>query len=150
MAGSNIAALKGRLADDLPGVLGLRHFDYSYVGKHHDAEREYGWLGERATGPMAAAAMAGGTRFTRQEDLSFQLVLTVRRPGEQTARTAEADVVELGRLVEEHLAGNWRQADDINGLLKVLITEFELESGVDDDGATSTLTYTVQLESHVR
>lgn len=148
MAGSNLVAVKRRLAEVLPGQLGIV-FSYGYDGKLHAASREYGWLGERATGPVSAAAMAGGARFARQEELSLQLGLAVRRPG-ATPDVAEADALGLGRGLEEYLAGNWLLGGDIPGLLKVLITDMELEVGVDDDGCTASLAYTIQLSSHVR
>jgi hypothetical protein len=148
MAGSNLVAVKRRLADDLPGVLQIV-FSYAYNGKLHAANREYGWLGERATGPVVPAAMAGAARFLRLEELTLQIGIAVRRPGAEPD-VAEADALEIGARIEEHLAGNWLQGSDIPGLLKVLIGDMELEVGVDDDGSTATLAYTIQLSSHVR
>jgi hypothetical protein len=148
MAGSNLVLVKRRLADVLPGQLQIV-FDYAYNGRHHEANREYGWLGERASGPVAPAAMAGGARFLRLEELTLQLALAVRRPGADPD-VAEADALEIGARLEEFLAGNWLQGSDIPGLLKILITDMELEVGVDDDGSTATLAYTIQLSSHVR
>lgn len=149
MAGSNIIAVKRRLLDELTARLGVVG-DWSYVGKRHGAEREYLYFGDRVGGPMAAAAMAGGARFTRSEDLDFTLALEVFRSGEETTETAETDAIELGRQVEEYLAGNWTLGGDINGLLKVLITGMQLDSGVEDGNAFATLTYSLQLSSHVR
>jgi hypothetical protein len=147
MAGSNIVAVKRHIIAVLPGLLGIAG-DYSYVGKHHDGERDYLYLGSKAGGEMAAAAMAGGGRFTRSEEPEFTLALVSRTPGEETAEAAEARVVELGAAAEEWLAGNW--TTNISGLMKLAISRFDLESGVDDDGVVAELTYTLQALSHVR
>lgn len=149
MAGSNIIAVKERLLEVLPGQLGIEG-SWSYVGKAHAANREYFYFGDRAQGPMTAAAMAGGSRFTRSEDLDFELGIEVFRPGEETTQAAETDIVALGRKVEEYLAGNWTLGGGINGLLKVLITGFQLDSSVEDGNAFATLIYPLQLQSHVR
>lgn len=150
MAGSNLALVKRALVTALPGLLGFP-VDWSYIGKIHEANAGgYGYLGSRAGGPMQAAAHAGGARFTRQENPSFQLVLEARTPGEETTEAVEALVLGYGARVEEFLAGNWRLGGDVPGLLKCVITDFDLESGTDDDGTTATLTYTLQAESHVR
>jgi hypothetical protein len=148
MAGSNIVAVKRRIIAELPGLLGIVG-DYSYVGKRHDGEREYLYLGDKASGSVTAAAMAGGTRFARSEELGFSLAIVVRINGAETSEETEARAVELGAGAEEYLAGNWT-TDAIPGLLKLVITATELESGVDDTGATSLLTYTLQAHSHVR
>jgi hypothetical protein len=147
MAGSNIVAVKRHIIATLPGLLGIVG-DYSYVGKRHDGEREYLYLGSRASGSVAVAAMAGGGRFARAEELSFSLALAVRTPGEETVEAVEARAVELGTAVEEFLAGNWTAG--IPGLMKLTITAVELESGIDDDGADTTLTYTLQANSQIR
>lgn len=148
MAGSNIVAVKRKIISVLPGLLGIPG-DYSYVGKHHEsADREYLYLGSRAQGSMMAAAMAGGGRFARSEEPSFSLAIAVRALGTETVEPAEARAVELGAAAEEWLAGNWTA--DIPGLMKLTITAFELESGIDDEGADTTLTYTLQAHSHVR
>lgn len=149
MPGSNIVAVKRRLIAVVPGLLGVVG-DYSLVGKHLDAEREYFCLGARAQGPMMASAMAGGGRYARSEELEFPAELGVRQLGQETVESVEARAVELGTLFEEWLAGNWTLGADIPGLLKVAVTAFELESGVDDDGASATLTYTLQAHSHIR
>lgn len=150
MAGSNLVLVKRALVAVLPGLLGIP-VDYSYRGKIHQAKRDgYGYLGDRAGGPMTAAAMAGGTRFAREESPTFQLAIQARTPGQDTVEAAEALVLEHGRKVEEYLAGNWQLGKDIPGLLKVLITDFEVETAIDDDGAEATLAYTIQAESHVR
>lgn len=150
MAGSNLVVIKRALVAVLPGLVGIP-FDYSYKGKTHEANRDgYGYLGGSAGGPMQAAAMAGGARFTRQEDPAFKLAIEARLPGEDTTEAVEALLLEYGRKVEEYLAGNWRLGGDIPGLLKVTITDFEVESAVDDDGTDATLAYTLQAESHMR
>lgn len=149
MAGSNIVAVKRQLIAVLPGLLGVVG-DYSYVGSHHDGERDYLYLGNRASGPTTAAAMAGGTRFVREEHLDFSLAIVSRTPGEETVEAAEARVVELGALAEEYLAANWTLGGGIEGLLKVQIMSAELESAVDDDGASALLTLSLRADSHVR
>lgn len=149
MAGSNLIPVKRRLLDVLPGLLNVEG-SWSYVGKLDGANRDYLYFANRVQGPMAAAAMAGGTRFSRSEELEFDLAIDVFRPGEQTTETAETAAVEYGRQVEECLAGNWLLGGDIPGLLKVEITGFGLESSVEDGNAFATLTYTLQLSSHVR
>lgn len=148
MAGSNIVAVKRHIIATLPGLLGIVG-DYSYVGKHHDAERDYLFLGSKATGTVAVSAMGAGGRFARAEDPSFSLAIAVRCLGEQTTEAAEARAVELGTLAEEWLAGNWKTAD-IPGLTSLVINAVDLESGADDDGADAMLTYTLQANSQVR
>lgn len=147
MAGSNIVVVKRRIIAVLPGLLGIKG-DYSFVGKHYDGERDYLYLGSKAGGTMMAAAMAGGGRFTRSEEPKFSLAIASRTPGEETTEAAEARVVELGTVAEEWLAGNWTAG--VPGLMKLTIDEFGLESGVDDDGVSAELTYTLQAHSHVR
>jgi hypothetical protein len=147
MAGSNIVAVKRHIIATLPGLLGIAG-DYSYIGKHHDGKREYLYLGSRATGTLAVSAMAGGGRIMRAEDPKFSLAIVVRTPGKQTTEAAEARAVELGTIAEEWLAGNWTAG--IPGLMKLTITAFELESDIDDDGATALLTYTLQANSQLR
>jgi hypothetical protein len=149
MAGSNIVAVKRRLIAVLPGLLGIDG-DYSYVGKRHEAsDREYLYLGSKATGTVALSAMAAAGRIARAEDPRFTLAIAVRTPGEETTEAAEARAVELGTLAEEWLAGNWKTAE-IPGLTHLVIDGMELESGVDDDGADALLTYTLQAHSQIR
>lgn len=149
MAGTNIIAVKTKLLDALADVLGI-DFDWSYIGKRHGAAREYGYFGDRAGGPVTPAVMAGAARYTRAEDIDFTLALEAFRPGEETTQTAETAVVDLGRQAEEWLAGNWTIGGDIPGLLKVLITSYQLDSGVEDGNAFATLTYSLTASSHVR
>ncbi len=148
MAGSNIVAVKRHIIATLPGLLGIK-CDYSYVGKHHEAEREYLYLGSRASGSVAVSAMAAGGRIMRAEEPTFSLAIAVRMLGVETTETAEARAVELGTLAEEWLAGNWKTAD-ISGLTSLVINSAELESGAADDGADALLTYTLQANSQIR
>ena len=149
MAGSNLIAVKRALVAVLPGVMGLAGA-WSATGKLLQGKRECFYLGDRASGPVAPAAHAGGGRFPRQEDISFSLAIEVRRLGKDTTEQSETDAFEYGRLLEEYLAGNWQLGKDIPGLLKVVITDWEVESSPDDDGTTTTLTYIIQAQSHVR
>lgn len=148
MAGTNIVVVKRWIIATVPGLLGIKG-DYSYVGKHHDAAREYLYLGSKATATVAVSAMAGGARVMRAEDPKFSLTIVVRTPGKQTTETAEARAVELGTLTEEWIAGNWKTAE-IPGLTHLVIGDMDLESGVDDDGAEAALTYTLQAHSQLR
>lgn len=147
--GTNIVAVKRHLIGVLPGRLGIIG-DYSHVGQHEAADREYLYLGEKASGPMTASTLGGDGRFVRNEQLQFTLTIQVRKLGEQTTEAVEARAVELGTLIEEYLAGNWDAAGDIANLVDLAISEFELQSSNDDDGTSAQLTYTIQLESDVR
>lgn len=148
MAGTNIVAVKRWIIATLPGELDIVG-DYSYVGKRHDAEREYLYLGDKATGTVTASAMAGGARFAREERATFTLAIVVRINGVDTSEDAEARAVELGTQAEEYLAGNWKTTQ-IPDLLALTVTAMSLECGVDDDGASALLTYTLQAHSLVR
>lgn len=149
MAGSNLIAVKRALVAVLPGALGIAGA-WSATSKLLQSKRECFYLGDRASGPVQPAAHAAGARFPRQEDVTLSVAIEVRRPGRDTTEEAEVDALAYGRLLEEYLAGNWLLGGDIPGLLKVLVTDFEVESSIDDDGASSTLTYSLQAESHVR
>jgi hypothetical protein len=148
VAGTNIVAVKQRIVAELPGLLGIVG-DYSYVGKHHDGERDYLYLGDKATGTVTASAMAGRSRFSREERLTFTLAIVVRINGVDTSEDAEARAVELGTQAEEYLAGNWKSVQ-IPDLLALTVTAMSLECGVDDEGASALLTYTLQAHSLVR
>lgn len=148
MAGTNIVAVKRWVIATLPGLLDIKG-DYSYVGKHHDGERDYLYLGSKASGSMAVSAMAAGGRVMRAEEPTFTLAIVSRTLGEQTTEAAEARVVELGTAAEEWIAGNWKTAN-IPGLTSLLVISEDLESGADDDGADAQLTYTLQANSQLR
>jgi hypothetical protein len=148
---TNLVAAKKAILSALTTLPGLEDVNvaYSYSGKDHGSNRELIYFGDRCEGSMSAAAMAGGARYTRQENLPVQLHCVVVHYGEETTETVESRAVEIGAVVEEYLAGNWK-LNDMPGLLKASITTLVLESDINDEAAAAVLTYTIQLESHVR
>jgi hypothetical protein len=157
VAGTNAYAAKAALLTALQGEQGSGeglenvNLSWSYVGALDGSDDEYVWLGNQWTGPVSLAAMKGGTasRIRREETISGSVHVKVRRKGERTTQTAEERAVAIGTTVEHVIALDPTLAS-LAGLLKATVEQVELQSYVDDDGATTELTYTIAFQSHVR
>lgn len=117
---------------------------YSYVGKTDAGSREYIFGGSRSDGSVTLSAMAGGERIKREESAEWNLHIQVVIPGEETHEASDARATEIGTAVENFLASNWTLG--VAGLMKVTVTGWTLVGGNDDDGARSTLTYSLSFD----
>lgn len=131
----------GALISLLPGV----QVSYTAPG---DLKRTVLYAGS-VTGPVALAAMAGGGRVKRTEELTLLLHVRVYQPGQKTTEATDARAVEIGDVIADYLAGNWT-LDGLAGLKKATVDAVDLGEGwLDDDGAGSTLTLAVGLMSYL-
>lgn len=130
----------GVLVDLLPGV----QVTYSAP---RDINRDLVYGGSVA-GPVELKAMAGGGRVKRSEELALLLIVRTWKPGQSTSETAEARAVEIGDVIADYIAANWKLGD-LPTLLKAVVTAVDLDGWVDDDGAGAVLTIAVGLTSYL-
>lgn len=139
-AKARLVGTSGVLAALLPGV------DVTY-SPPRDIKRDLVYGGQVA-GPVELAAMAGGTRVKRQEDLTFPLYVRVWKPGAKTAETAEARAAEIGDVIALYIAADWTLGG-LADLKKASVSALDLDGWTDDDGAGSVLTLTIGLMSYL-
>lgn len=145
MSGTNAAAAKAALIallDALPALDGVQ-VAYSYPGRNVERECIYGG---KVAGSVQLAAMAG-TRVSREEDLVLNLHIEVDKQGEATTEDSDERACALGVVVEELVAGN--PTLGVTGLKVASVVGVELDGGVDDECATSVLTYQIGLKSYL-
>lgn len=151
MAGINIVTVRVAVITALQGLTGTGEglegvtVDYGYVGKHDDATREYLYGSGNSDAGLALAAMADGERIKRTERATWALIIRVTKLGQETTQTADQRAAEIGAVVENYIAANWREG----GALVVSFTGFNLNSWVDPDGAHAVLTYALTAESYL-
>jgi hypothetical protein len=104
--------------------------------------------GGTVVGTTAVAAMAGGARVKRQEELTLLLHVRVWNPGQATAETAEARALEIGTTISTYLAGDWTLGG-LAELKSATVAGVELDSWIDDDGAGATLNLGIALMSYL-
>lgn len=111
-----------------------------------DIKRDIVYAGDVA-GTVDLKAMAGGGRVKRSEDLSFPLVIRVWRLGKPTSEASDARADAIADLIADYIAANWTFGD-LPDLKKAVVTTYDLAGWIDDDGAGSILTLTVELTSY--
>lgn len=139
-AKARLVGASGVLAPLLPNVQVV----YSAPG---DIKRDLVY-GGGVTGPVELAAMAGGARVKRQEDLILQLHIRTWRPGQKTTETAEARAAEIADVIALYIAANWTLGD-VADLKKAFVSNLDLDGWSDDDGSGAVLTMTVGLMSYL-
>lgn len=128
----------------LPALAGVT---VSY-GLPRDVPREVVYGGALA-GSVTLAAMRGSGRIKREENLSLQLHIRVRMPGQATAEAGDVRAVEIADAIAEYIAAN-PTLGGVADLLLASVEQVDMESGaVDDDGVTSLLTLQVALKSYL-
>lgn len=151
MSGTVAAAAKAKLVgvnNVLSGLAGLNGVIVAYC-MPRDLPRECVY-GGKVTGSVELSAMRGSTgRVKREEELSLNLHIRVHDKGQQTPETVEARAVELSNLIEDWIAAN-PSLGDVPNLLVAKVQGVELDSGIEDDGATAELTLTIGLKSFLR
>lgn len=148
MSGTVAAAAKARLVgvdNILTGLPGLAGVIVAY-GMPRDVGRELIY-GGKVSGPVELAAMRGSNgRIRREEDLAFHLFIRVYEKGQQTAETAEARVTALSEVVEDWIAANPNLAG-LPNLILAKVQNVELDSWLEDDGATAEMTLIIGFMS---
>lgn len=130
----------------LPALDGVQ-VAYSFPGRNPQREIVYGG---KLAGPVTPAAMRAGQRVTRREDLALSLHIYVIRPGLDSTEETDTRAAAIGQAVEEYLAGDPTLGGAVDGLKLAVITNVDLDSGLDDESAITELTYQITLVSHVR
>jgi hypothetical protein len=144
VAASAKAFLLGKDSGVLAGLLSDVQVTYTAP---RDIKRDIVYGGSVA-GSVELSAMAGGGRVKRQEDLTLALVVRVYRAGQATTEVSDARAVEIGDVIANYLAANWKLGS-LPSLMKAVVTGVELDGWVDDDGAGSVLTIAVGLTSYL-
>jgi hypothetical protein len=137
------AALVGKtnlLAVLLPNV----QIEYSEPTKTIGRELVYGGT---VLGPVSLAAMAGGSRVKRSEELTLQLHIRVHKPN-TTAEATAARAVAIATVIGDYNAAHWTLGG-LPSLKKATVDGVELDSWTDDDGSGSTLTLAIGLMSYL-
>lgn len=129
------------LAALLPGVI------VKYSAPVKDIPRELVYGGE-VTGPVELAAMAGGARVKRSEELILQLHVRVYKLGKETTEASDARAVAIGDVIANYIAANWTLGD-VPDLKKAVVSGVDLSGWTDDAGAGSVLTLAVSLSSYL-
>lgn len=149
MSGTVAAAAKAQLLGTsgvLSGLAGMSGVTVSY-SLPRDVPREIVYGGQ-VSGPVSLAAMQGGARIKRQEDLTLHLHIRVYKPGQSTTEASDTRAAAISTVIEEYIAAN-PTLGGVADLKKAAAEAVELDGFVDDDGATSTLTLTVGLMSYL-
>lgn len=137
-AKAHLVGVNGVLAPLLTGV----QVTYS---EPRDIKRDIVYAGDVA-GPVTLAAMAGGGTVKRTEALSFPLIVRVWRPNAKSAETADARADAIGDVIANYIAANWTFGG-LAELKKAIVSNIQLSSWIDDEGAGSLLIMTVELTS---
>lgn len=148
MSGTRAYALKRLLIDRIDALPALKGVQVKYTYPGRDLEREC-VFGGKVVAEMQPAAMRHGGLQPRTETIQLSLHLYVMNPGEDNADATEARIVEIGTAVEEFIAGNPVLADDLPGLQSIWVSGYELESGLDDEDAISSLDYQITALSYL-
>lgn len=149
MSGTVAAAAKAQLLGTsgvLAGLAGMSGVTVSYT-MPRDVPREVVYGGQ-VSGPVSLAAMAGGARIKRQEDLTLHLHIRVYKLGQATTEASDTRAAAISTVIEEYIAAN-PTLGGVTDLKKASVEAVELDGFVDDDGAGSTLTLTVGLLSYL-
>jgi hypothetical protein len=153
MAGTNIivcrsaliTALEGLQATTLAGV----NVSYSYVAKKADlGSREYIYGGPKSSASDEPAAMRGSGRVKREENPDWTLHIRVVKPGEETTLASDTRAVAILTVVENYLAAN-HTLNGLTGLLKAVITGWELTSWADEKQTYSEIDLALMFESYL-
>lgn len=147
VSGTVAAAAKARLvgtSNVLSGLSGLETVTVAY-DMPRDPPREIIY-GGKIEGPVQPAAMRGGTRIKREENLTLQLYVRVYQLGQKTTESAETRAVALSNLVEDYIAAN-HTLGDLPNLLLAQVVGVDLDGFLEDDGATAQVTLAVALKS---
>lgn len=131
----------------VPGLLaGLTPKVAVSYSEPRDILRDVVYAGD-VSGSVDLSAMAAGGRVKRVESLSFPLVVRVYKPNGDTREATDARADEIGDLIADYIAANWTFGD-LDDLKKATVSAIDLSGWVDDDGAGSILTMTVDLMSY--
>lgn len=112
-----------------------------------DIPRELVYAGILA-GPVALAAMAGGGRVKRQEDLTLQLHVRVWKPN-GSREELDGRAAAIGDVICDYLAANWTLGGGIEGLKKASVESVELDGWTDEDGSGAVLTLAIGLMTYL-
>jgi hypothetical protein len=153
MGGTNGARAKRALIDGARDVLAAEpttaevHVTYAYRG--HEDFRELVHA-DRVVGRQSYPTSAGGAaRFARDESNTVTLYVIVHIPGGDQEQ-AEGRACEIGTVLEEWIAATAELPGFEPGeITSVGIDEFELDSDVDDDGATALLSYDIRVDTRL-
>lgn len=146
MAGTNVQAAKAALMARIKALPELDGIQVDYSTGQRDPERER-IFGGKAHAAHTPSAMRGSGRVKREENASINVHIRVAAVGGDE-ETAEARAVELGTPIEDSLAGD-PSLDTPAGVLKALVSDVELGSYVDDDGAFAALDYQISVDSYL-
>lgn len=147
IAASVKAQLVGTAGVLAPLLTGPPKVNVTYSAPARDIPRELVYGGE-ITGPVELAAMAGGGRVKRTEDLILQLHVRVYELGKKTTEASDARAVEIGDVIAAYLAANWTLGG-LAGLTKAVVSGVDLSGWTDDEGAGSLLTLAVTCSSYL-
>jgi hypothetical protein len=104
--------------------------------------------GGTVLGTTALAAMAGGARVKRSEELTLQLFVRVYQPGQKTSEKPEARAIEIAQPISDYIAANWTLGD-LPELKSATVAGVELDGWIDDDGAGAVLELGIALTSYL-
>ncbi|GAA4100917.1 hypothetical protein [Nonomuraea soli] len=145
MTATNAVVIKRALLTLIEG-LALGDVQVGY-GPPANPERDFVYLGG-LRGPLTPLTFRAGGRLPREEQLTLDLHLVVTRPGgtEEETETAAADLITpiLEAVSAEPTLGA------TPGLLSIVPSRLELQSGRDDDACSTWLTLTWTIRSYVK
>lgn len=147
MSGTVAAAAKAKLVGANNVLAGLPGLSGVIVG--YDMPRNLPReciFGGKVNGAVELAAMRGGGRVKRTENLDLNLHIRVHDKGQKTTEAVEARAAELSTIVEDWIAAN-PTLGDIPSLKVARVQGVELDSGIEDDSATADITLTIGLLS---
>ena len=150
MSGTNAAAAKVRLVGSesvLRGLPGIGDIPVFYDAPPGDkAPREYICGVGDVEGEPDLAAMRGGSRSPRTENLTLNLEVRVYKPNEPTREAGDLRATEIAAVVTQWIAAN-PKLGDLPELKLAKVVNVNLRGGLDDDGATSSVVLTIAFLS---
>lgn len=149
MAGSNAVAAPVALIALITTALAAEttvKVSYDFEAKLGEGTREYVYGGE-VTGGQATAAMRGGGRRPREEDLIWTVHIEVTKPG-ATPQANDQRAMDISALVENALASaSGQDGAGVPGLVQVAVVSFSLAKFGDDESRYSEIKLGVRLHS---
>jgi hypothetical protein len=150
VSGSVAAAAKAKLVGTgnvLSGLTGLELFTVAYTPPTRDIPRLLIY-GGKVSGPVQLAAMMGGTRIKRTEELNLTLHIRVFEPGHATSEATDIVAAAASTVIENYIAAN-PTLGGVASLQIAKVESYELEGWSVDEGSCSVVDLGINLLSYL-
>ena len=145
MAGSTIVAVKQALVTDFTALSGMSNVSVSYAHPGERGGKEIVYCGNVRSGEHDPVALRAGRRLREENyDLDIHVVVSGTKLTEDGSETR---ALELGKLVEEHIADNPKLG--VTNVSFAVISAIELETLSTSNGPLTQLILTVSVKARL-